>query len=114
MHAQACYDRVERDQSGSIRETLNIVDLELQHGFAPLPNHHLLWGAGYRYARDEIDNLNPVAFLDIGLPGIDGYELARRLRARHGDRALMLVAVTGWDSRQTSSARRKPASTTIS
>jgi CheY-like chemotaxis protein len=37
-----------------------------------------------------------VALVDIGLPGIDGYELARRARAlADGDR-LMLVAVTGY------------------
>jgi PAS domain S-box-containing protein len=35
-----------------------------------------------------------VAFLDIGLPGLDGYEVARRLRQRPGK--LLLVAVTGY------------------
>jgi CheY-like chemotaxis protein len=33
--------------------------------------------------------------LDLALPGMDGYEVARRLRERHGDR-LTLVALTGW------------------
>ena len=37
-----------------------------------------------------------IAFLDIGLPGMNGYELAQRLRERQTDGALMLVAVTGW------------------
>jgi two-component system, sensor histidine kinase len=37
-----------------------------------------------------------VAFLDIGLPGMNGYELAQRLRERQADGTLMLVAVTGW------------------
>jgi CheY-like chemotaxis protein len=35
-----------------------------------------------------------VAVLDIGLPVMDGYELARRLRL--GDPALRLVALTGY------------------
>jgi two-component system CheB/CheR fusion protein len=36
-----------------------------------------------------------VALLDIGLPKIDGYQLARRLRAEMGD-AIFLVALTGY------------------
>jgi signal transduction histidine kinase/CheY-like chemotaxis protein len=36
-----------------------------------------------------------VAFVDIGLPGIDGYEVARRLRAEHGA-GIYLVALTGY------------------
>jgi signal transduction histidine kinase len=37
-----------------------------------------------------------VVLLDIGMPGMDGYELARRLRAMAGGASLRLVAVTGW------------------
>jgi PAS domain S-box-containing protein len=36
------------------------------------------------------------AFIDIGLPGMDGYELARELRALPGGRELVLVALTGY------------------
>jgi CheY-like chemotaxis protein len=36
-------------------------------------------------------------FLDIGLPVMDGYEVARRLRrARSGQDRLLLVALTGY------------------
>jgi signal transduction histidine kinase/ActR/RegA family two-component response regulator len=37
-----------------------------------------------------------IAFLDIGLPGISGYELAKRMRAMGLDEDSILVAVTGW------------------
>ena len=37
-----------------------------------------------------------VAFLDIGLPVMDGYELAAHLRAMAGLRDLQLVAITGY------------------
>ena len=36
-----------------------------------------------------------VAILDIGMPGTNGYDVARALRRRHG-REVTLVALTGW------------------
>jgi PAS domain S-box-containing protein len=42
-------------------------------------------------------DLNPeVALLDIGMPELDGYEVARRVRQGTLGRAVTLVAVTGW------------------
>jgi CheY-like chemotaxis protein len=40
--------------------------------------------------------LPEIAFLDIGLPKMNGYDLARSLRANPETRAAVLVAVTGW------------------
>ncbi|MBH2009601.1 MAG: hybrid sensor histidine kinase/response regulator [Xanthomonadaceae bacterium] len=37
-----------------------------------------------------------VAFLDISMPGMDGYEAAQALRQSQGQEALVLVALTGW------------------
>jgi signal transduction histidine kinase/response regulator RpfG family c-di-GMP phosphodiesterase len=37
-----------------------------------------------------------VVLLDLGMPGMDGCEVARRLRAGEAGRHLTLVAVTGW------------------
>jgi CheY-like chemotaxis protein len=37
-----------------------------------------------------------VVLLDIGLPDIDGYEVAQRLRALPGGTAMTLVALTGY------------------
>ncbi|GAB2503797.1 ATP-binding protein [Lysobacter humi (ex Lee et al. 2017)] len=45
----------------------------------------------------HLDGFEPdIAFLDIGLPGMSGYELAARLRARPGGAGMRLVALTGW------------------
>jgi CheY-like chemotaxis protein len=38
-----------------------------------------------------------IVLLDIGLPGIDGYEVARRLRDGDLARQMVLVAITGWN-----------------
>jgi CheY-like chemotaxis protein len=43
-----------------------------------------------RRARPEL------ALLDIGMPKVNGYEIARRTRAEPWGRATTLVAVTGW------------------
>jgi signal transduction histidine kinase len=37
-----------------------------------------------------------VALLDIGMPLLDGYEVARRIRAQEWGKAMTLVALTGW------------------
>jgi PAS domain S-box-containing protein len=42
-----------------------------------------------------------VAILDIGLPGMNGYELARYLKRRaHADPPPLLIAVTGWGTEE--------------
>jgi CheY-like chemotaxis protein len=49
-----------------------------------------------------------VALLDVGMPGLDGYEVARRIRARADSAHVLLIAVTGWgqekDRRQSADA----------
>jgi len=37
-----------------------------------------------------------VVLLDIGLPKLDGFEAARRIRDQIGDREMVLIALTGW------------------
>jgi PAS domain S-box-containing protein len=44
--------------------------------------------------------LPDIAFLDIGMPGLNGYEVARRLRAMPSLAATRLVAVTGWGTQE--------------
>jgi len=61
-----------------------------------------LWGHEVELADDGRQGLEKaiafrpdVALVDIGLPGLDGYEVARRIRAALG-REIMLVALTGY------------------
>ena len=37
-----------------------------------------------------------VAIIDIGLPGLDGYEVARRIRDQLQGEAMLLLALTGY------------------
>jgi CheY-like chemotaxis protein len=62
-----------------------------------------VWGQETAIAFDgasalvEGDRLRPdIVLLDIGLPQMDGYETARRIRARPWGADALLVAVTGW------------------
>jgi PAS domain S-box-containing protein len=48
-------------------------------------------------ALEKVRSFAPdIVLMDIGMPGMDGYEVARRLRADAATRELLLVALTGW------------------
>jgi PAS domain S-box-containing protein len=62
-----------------------------------------LLGADVRVVRDGAAALEAfatyapsVVLLDIGMPGMNGYEVARAVRERFPDRTATLVALTGW------------------
>ncbi len=64
-------------------------------------------GASTRIAHDATSGLQAldesvpdVVFLDIGMPGIDGYETCRQMRRRPSNKAPMIIAVTGWGQPQ--------------
>lgn len=62
---QTYVDHAERDQPGAFNKTLNVFDLEFQRGLRPAGTHWLLWGGGYRYADDNLDDQNIAAFAFI-------------------------------------------------
>jgi len=53
-----------------------------------------------------------VVFLDIGMPGMDGYEIARQPRQQPEGRDVMLVALTGWARKKIAANLRRRVSTT--
>jgi PAS domain S-box-containing protein len=64
--------------------------------------------AEVRVAYDGLEGLKllaefrpEVVFLDIGMPGMDGFETARRMRQHPQGRDIVLVALTGWGENET-------------
>jgi signal transduction histidine kinase/ActR/RegA family two-component response regulator len=64
---------------------------------------------GYKVyeAEDGITGLNhalglrpDIAVIDIGLPGLDGWELARQVRASEAGRRMLLVAISGYGQQE--------------
>ena len=61
-----------------------------------------------RSALDEARSFRPdVILLDIGLPGMDGYEVAAALRREAGLGAIRIIAVTGYGEEQALSRSRE-------
>ncbi|HYX63117.1 MAG TPA: ATP-binding protein [Burkholderiales bacterium] len=62
-----------------------------------------------RQALDAFQSYRPaVVFLDIGMPGMDGYEVARRMRAQQDGARPAIIALTGW-GQQTDRQRAREA-----
>ena len=66
-----------------------------------------LYGHDARTAHGGVEGLATVhefrpdvVFLDIGLPGLNGLEVARRVRQELPDSGILLVALTGWGSEE--------------
>lgn len=99
------------DQSGALRVLVIDDDHDVADSLVMLLE---TFGADVRVAYSGDAGLETVAafrpklvFLDIGMPQMDGYETARRLRALPQGRALTLVALTGWGQEQISARARE-------
>jgi len=62
-----------------------------------IEGHEVVTAGSAEEALERVESFRfEIGILDIGLPGIDGYELARRLRAESRTRAAHLIALTGY------------------
>jgi PAS domain S-box-containing protein len=76
------------DNVDAAESTANLLRLE---GFETVAVH------GAEEALEKVPQMRPDAILlDIGLPGMDGIEVCRRLRAQPQGENLLIIACTGW------------------
>jgi CheY-like chemotaxis protein len=62
-----------------------------------LRGHQVATAYDGQSALERARQLDPdVVLLDIGLPRLDGFEVARRLREEHAGKPMVLVALTGY------------------
>ena len=60
-----------------------------------LDGHEVELASNGPQAVELFDRMKPeIAILDIGMPGLNGYEVAMRIRQKASD--TVLIAVTGW------------------
>ncbi|MDB5888114.1 MAG: TonB-dependent receptor [Rhodocyclales bacterium] len=60
---QAYYDRTTRSVPPTFDDTLDVVDVQLQHSFSAGTVHAITWGLNYRYGMDHVTNSRYFAFL---------------------------------------------------
>ena len=63
LRIQAYYDRTNREHERVFKETLDTFDIEAHHSLKPATGHELIWGGGYRYSRDRVENSAAQAFI---------------------------------------------------
>ena len=89
-------------KAGSAKHRILVVDdnvdaAETMVMLLDLSGHDARAAFGGREALDLAHSFRPhMVFLDIGMPGMNGYEVARRLRADPATATARLIALTGW------------------
>jgi signal transduction histidine kinase len=90
------------DDAPPVRRRILVADdnadaLETLATVLELGGHEVFSAANGSLALESAErHLPEVALLDIGMPLLDGYEVARRIRAQAWGKRITLVALTGW------------------
>jgi two-component system OmpR family response regulator len=87
------------DDNADMRGTLRVLLRLWGHQTAEAPDGRSALGLAATFQPDAV-------LLDIGLPGLDGYEVAQQLRQLPGLAGVLLVAVTGYGTDQDVAACR--------
>jgi CheY-like chemotaxis protein len=97
-------DADEREDAGAVRVMVvddNVDAAQMLGALLEAQGHAVSVAYDGRSALEEARRERPdVLLLDIGLPDMDGYELARRLRAQPETTGAVLVALTGYGQQQ--------------
>lgn len=93
LQIQAYYDQTRRVWPGVVGDILNTYDISAQHRFSMGWGQDIVWGGGYRYARDDATKSELLAFLpekkDLTLANVfaqDTVTLTERLKLTLGAR----------------------------
>lgn len=86
------------------RRPLRVLIVEDNHDVADMLQMMLVsWGETVRTANDALAALAAAAqfrpdvvLLDLGLPSLHGFDVARRLREQPGAAGTPIIAITGW------------------
>lgn len=94
MHKQPrAYTILVADDSDDAAESLAML-LEFE-------GHTVVTARDGAAALAEAERVRPqIAIVDIGMPLMDGHEVARALRAQPWARTMLLIAATGWSQEQ--------------
>ena len=60
LRLQVYFDRSEREDRSGFQGNVDKYDIEFQHGI-PLGAHKVMWGGGYRHARDDVPSTLPAS-----------------------------------------------------
>jgi CheY-like chemotaxis protein len=88
-----------RDSAGRLGMLLTLLGVDVQVTFS---------------GQEALDAAATVVLLDIGMPGMDGHEVARRIRRDPAFKNVTLIAVTGWGQEEDRRRSALRGSTTTS